>query len=116
MTASDDMFAALEPHRAAEEQPENAGDVPDGPISDSLAGDAEEADVEAEEADEAESAQTDPSEAQIDVPEPPQTGDPAVDDAITAVAQAVGGSLEEQLAAYEAAHGTLQDRLADVEG
>jgi hypothetical protein len=51
-----------------------------------------------------------------DVPDPPHTGDPAVDQVISAVAAAVGGPLEEQLAAYDTAHRTLQDRLADVEG
>jgi hypothetical protein len=56
-------------------------------------------------------------ERPVDLPDPPQTGDPDVDMAIAAVAQAVvGGSLEEQLVAYDAAHRTLQDRLADVEG
>jgi hypothetical protein len=55
-------------------------------------------------------------EAAFDFPDPPQTGDPAVDQAIGAVAQAIGGPLEEQLTAYDAAHRTLQDRLADVEG
>jgi hypothetical protein len=49
-------------------------------------------------------------------PLPPQTGDLAVDQAIDAVARALGAPLEEQLAVYEAAHRTLQDRLADVEG
>jgi hypothetical protein len=52
----------------------------------------------------------------IEFPDPPQTGDAEVDEAITAVAVAVQGPLEDQLAVYEAAHRTLQDRLADVEG
>jgi hypothetical protein len=52
----------------------------------------------------------------FDFPDPPQTGDADVDKAIGALAQAVGGPLEEQLTVYEAAHRTLQDRLADVEG
>jgi hypothetical protein len=52
----------------------------------------------------------------FEVPEPPQTGDPEVDEAVAAIAVAVGGPLEEQLAVYESAHRTLQDRLADVEG
>jgi len=51
-----------------------------------------------------------------DYPDPPRTGDPAVDEVIDAVARAVGGPLEEQLAVYDAAYRTLQDRLADVEG
>ena len=50
------------------------------------------------------------------IPDPPQTGDLEVDAALAALADSIGGSLEEQLAAYEAAHRTLQDRLADVEG
>jgi hypothetical protein len=52
----------------------------------------------------------------IDFPDPPQTGDAEIDQAISALAQAIGGPLEEQLTVYEAAHRTLQDRLADVEG
>jgi hypothetical protein len=55
-------------------------------------------------------------EAVPDYPDPPRTGDPAVDEVIDAVARAVGGPLEEQLAVYDAAYRTLQDRLADVEG
>jgi hypothetical protein len=51
-----------------------------------------------------------------DVPQPPRTGDEAVDEAVRGLAWAMSGSLEEQLAAYEVAHRTLQDRLADVEG
>ena len=59
-----------------------------------------------------------PGEAQpvFDVPAAPQTGDPDVDTAIFAVAEAMSSPLEEQVAVYEAAHRTLQDRLADVEG
>jgi hypothetical protein len=49
-------------------------------------------------------------------PDPPRTGDRDVDEVIDAVARAVGGPLEEQLAVYDAAYRTLQDRLADVEG
>ena len=52
----------------------------------------------------------------FEVPDPPQTGDVDVDTAINAVAAAMDGPLEEQLAVYEAAHRTLQERLADVEG
>jgi hypothetical protein len=51
-----------------------------------------------------------------DYPDPPRTGDTAVDQVLDAVARAVGGPLEEQLAVYDTAHRTLQDRLADVEG
>jgi hypothetical protein len=50
------------------------------------------------------------------IPDPPETGDPEVDRAIGDLAGAMGGPLEEQLVVYEAAHRTLQDRLADVEG
>lgn len=49
-------------------------------------------------------------------PDPPRTGDTAVDEVIDAVARAVSGPLEEQLAVYDTAYRTLQDRLADVEG
>ena len=52
----------------------------------------------------------------FEYPYPPQTGDAEVDAAIEAVAAAVTGPLEDQLPVYEAAHRTLQDRLADVEG
>jgi hypothetical protein len=52
----------------------------------------------------------------FDVPDPPQTGDVEVDAALLALAEAISSPLEEQVAVYEAAHRTLQDRLADVEG
>jgi hypothetical protein len=55
-------------------------------------------------------------EPAFDFPDPPETGDVAVDEAINAVAAAISGPLEEQLSVYDAAHRTLQDRLADVEG
>jgi hypothetical protein len=48
--------------------------------------------------------------------EPPVTGDPGVDEVVAAVARAVMGPLEGQLAVYDTAYRTLQDRLADVEG
>jgi hypothetical protein len=51
----------------------------------------------------------------VTAPEPPSTGDPGVDEAVRLVAGAVHGSLDDQLVAYESAHRTLQDRLADVE-
>jgi hypothetical protein len=51
-----------------------------------------------------------------DIPEPPDSGDAAVDELTAAAAAAVSDTLEEQVAAYERAHRTLQDRLADVEG
>ena len=51
-----------------------------------------------------------------DEPPPPRTGDEAVDEATDEVAATRADSLESRLAAYEGAHRTLQDRLADVEG
>lgn len=51
-----------------------------------------------------------------DAVEAPVTGDAAVDDAVTRLAQLQGATLEEQLPVLEAVHRTLQDRLADVEG
>jgi hypothetical protein len=51
-----------------------------------------------------------------EVPEAPETGDEAVDEAVRALARALGDSLEEQVAAYESAHRVLAGRLADVEG
>ena len=47
---------------------------------------------------------------------PPVTGDAAVDAAMVEATAATDQPLEAQLAAYERAHRTLQDRLADVEG
>ena len=58
---------------------------------------------------------TDPSPALAEAP-PPATGDPTVDQATAEVAATFGEPLETRLAAYERAHRTLQDRLADVEG
>ena len=49
-------------------------------------------------------------------PAPPVTGDDAVDAATAEVADTAADPLETRLAAYERAHRTLQDRLADVEG
>jgi enamine deaminase RidA (YjgF/YER057c/UK114 family) len=50
------------------------------------------------------------------VPEPPSTGDGAVDEALTRLARAAGEPLDAQLPLLDAVHRTLQDRLADVEG
>ena len=50
------------------------------------------------------------------VPEPPATGDPAVDAAVRELALAAAGPLEAQLTGFEETHKVLQDRLADVEG
>jgi len=51
-----------------------------------------------------------------DVPEVPLTGDAGVDEAVVRLAEAARGPLDGQVAAYDAAHRALQDRLADVEG
>ena len=51
-----------------------------------------------------------------DEPPPPVTGDDFVDAATAEVADTAADPLEARLAAYERAHRTLQDRLADVEG
>lgn len=48
--------------------------------------------------------------------EPPQTGDPALDEMLRALAQASEIPPEDQLPVIEAVHRGLQDRLADVEG
>ena len=74
------------------------------------------AEAATEEPDEAGAAEPVDVEPALDYPDPPRTGDAAVDEVIEAVAHAVRGPLEEQLAVYDAAHRTLQDRLADVEG
>ena len=79
-----------EPEPVVDELPET--DVPDEIVDD-------EPDVEA-----------------IEYPDPPRTGDAEVDEAIEGLAQAIHGPLEEQLTAFDAAHRTLQARLADVEG
>ncbi|GLY32387.1 hypothetical protein [Kineosporia sp. NBRC 101731] len=51
----------------------------------------------------------------ISAPRPPVTGDRAVDEAMELVSDSFGADLDFQLQAYESAHQTLQDRLADVE-
>jgi hypothetical protein len=51
----------------------------------------------------------------FDVPPPPVTGDPVVDDAVARVAEAAGQPLDHQVGVYDAVHRALQDRLADVE-
>jgi hypothetical protein len=55
------------------------------------------------------------SASSIQAPKPPVTGDRAVDEAMELVSDAAGADLDFQLEAYESAHQTLQDRLADVE-
>jgi hypothetical protein len=51
----------------------------------------------------------------FEVPQPPVTGDPAVDDAVARVAEAARQPLDHQVGVYDAVHRALQDRLADVE-
>lgn len=51
-----------------------------------------------------------------DVPEAPRTGDAGVDEAVARLRESVAGPLDGQVAAYDAVHRALQDRLADVEG
>jgi hypothetical protein len=51
-----------------------------------------------------------------ELPEPPATGDEAVDQATALLARAAAEPLETQLPVYDTVHRTLQDRLADVEG
>jgi hypothetical protein len=46
----------------------------------------------------------------------PHTGDLAVDEALTRLAEATDLPLEEQVGVFDAVHRTLQDRLADVDG
>jgi hypothetical protein len=49
-------------------------------------------------------------------PEPPVTGDVAVDEAVAAVEGVLSLPVDEQPPVYEGVHRALQDRLADVEG
>jgi hypothetical protein len=51
-----------------------------------------------------------------ELPEPPRTGEPGVDEVLARLASVTGASLEEQLPVLESVHRTLQDRLADVDG
>lgn len=51
-----------------------------------------------------------------EVPAPPVTGDPVLDEATGRVAAAAALPLEAQVEAYEHAHRALESRLADVEG
>lgn len=50
------------------------------------------------------------------LPEPPETGDPAVDAVVLALAATVEEPLQVQVEAFDRAHRMLQDRLSDVEG
>jgi hypothetical protein len=49
------------------------------------------------------------------LPEPPGTGDEAVDAVVAALAAVVAEPLEDRLGVLEKVHQTLQDRLTDVE-
>jgi hypothetical protein len=49
------------------------------------------------------------------LPDPPATGDPAVDAVVAALAAVVAEPLEGRLGVLERVHRTLQERLADVE-
>ncbi len=53
---------------------------------------------------------------QVELPDPPQTGESDVDEAMLRLASVTGATLDEQLAVLESVHRTLQDRLADVDG
>jgi hypothetical protein len=57
-----------------------------------------------------------PIDPGVALPDPPHTGDAAVDAAVERLSRVATEPLEEQLAVYDAVHRTLQDRLADVEG
>ncbi|MGN8246336.1 hypothetical protein ACTHAM_003476 [Cellulomonas soli] len=46
----------------------------------------------------------------------PSTGDAAVDEAVATLDRLDGRPLREHVAAFDAVHGALQDRLADAEG
>jgi hypothetical protein len=51
-----------------------------------------------------------------EVPTPPSTGDAAIDEAMTDLAEAQGGSFAERIDAGERAHRRLQERLDDLGG
>jgi hypothetical protein len=60
-------------------------------------------------------AEADPDEIR-DVPEPPVTGDEAVDEAMARLAEAQPGSFAERIEAGEHAHRSLQSRLGGLGG
>lgn len=60
-------------------------------------------------------AEPDPDETR-DVPEPPVTGDEAVDEAMARLAEAQPGSFAERIEAGEHAHRSLQSRLGGLGG
>jgi hypothetical protein len=83
------------------------------PVASDEAADAAQDDRYGEAADEA--AEGTPAEA-ADLPTPPTTGDTAVDDAMTLLAQAQAASFAERIEAGERAHRALQGRLDDLGG
>jgi hypothetical protein len=89
---------------AAEQAPEQAAEQAEGGAAQPATGAA------------APPATDRPPEGPRDEPDPPVTGDDAVDAATAEVADTAADPLEARLTAYERAHRTLQDRLADVEG
>jgi hypothetical protein len=50
------------------------------------------------------------------LPEPPVTGDPAVDDAVGRLVDLTALGLDDHPQLYEGVHRILTDRLADLEG
>jgi len=52
----------------------------------------------------------------VAAPEPPATGDDAVDEAVATLRDVSAVPVDEQPAIYDAVHRALQDRLADVDG
>lgn len=52
---------------------------------------------------------------EVEIPEPPVTGEPAVDRVLEELRVALSRPLPDQVQAYEAVHRGLQGRLADVE-
>jgi hypothetical protein len=139
-------WAALDGLEFREETPPTVNDDAPPPVKDGVTdaapaeADASQAEAEADAADaaEADAAEADPEpqgdadppaaqprsgaatdlppDGPRDEPPPPVTGDDAVDAATAEVADTAADPLESRLAAYERAHRTLQDRLADVEG
>ncbi|WFE28777.1 hypothetical protein O7623_06185 [Solwaraspora sp. WMMD791] len=57
----------------------------------------------------------DPAAQQTGDPAAQQTGHPAVDAAVQAIRNAAGLPPADQIAQYEAAHGTLQETLATID-
>ena len=61
-------------------------------------------------------APEEPLDESSEVPPAPSTGDPAIDEAMSALARAQSGSFAERIAAGERAHRMLQGRLDDLGG